>query len=373
MAFYYFNAEMKWKEPPPPIYGASWDGSSSTVWTRTDRAVNFSNPVPQMADGNGGWTVGSSPFDTIMPWAGMQIVEDAEAGTLVSIPKFYFKLDYANETEPRGLKIQISPTQQEGFQVSPAHQDRGDGAGERDVVYIGRYHCASDYKSKTGVTPYNNQTRATFRSGINNLGSTIWQNDYAMRITIWLLYLVEFANWNSQACIGGGCSTSGSIMTTGYTDSMTYHTGTTATSIGATTYGGTQYRNIEGLWDNVYDWCDGVVFSSINVYATLNPSNFGDSTNNHTLVGARPTSSNYISAFGISTVNNFGWFIYPSAVSGGEATYISDYCVYDSSGVVLYVGRSYGQGLSGGLFCLYGYLDASRKSSSIGSRLMKLP
>ena len=352
------------------IYGAEWDGSSSPVWLRTDDAALFPEPIPQMSDGNGGWTQGSSPFDEIMPWAGMTVSEDSNAGTLVAIPKFYFKLGYANETEPRGLKIQISSQEFEGSQVSPAHMDRGDGAGERDVVYIGRYHCGNGYKSVAGYTPTGNYTRAEFRSGIHNLGTTIWQNDYALRVTIWLLYLVEFANWNSQACIGGGCSTSGSAMIMGYTNSMTYHTGTTATSIGATTYGGTQYRNIEGLWDNVYDWCDGIVFDSSGIYATLNPSNFEDSTRKHTLVGIRP-GSGYISAFGISTVNNFGWFIYPSAVSNGEVTY--DYHDKDSSGVTLRFGGSYTQLQYDGLFCMNGNSVASVKSTRLGSRLMKLP
>lgn len=354
------------------IFGASWDGSSSSIWTRTDDASLFVDPIPQYSTGNGTWSTGSSPFDDIMPWAGMVVSEDSEAGTLVAIPKFYYKMGYASGTT--GLKIQISPSQFEGSNVSPAHQDRGDGKGERDVVYIGRYHCSnSGYKSTSGYAPTANLTRAEFRSGIHNLGSTIWQNDYAMIMTLWLLYLVEFADWNSQAKIGGGCSTSGSIMNVGYTDSMTYHTGTTATSIGRTTYGGTQYRNIEGLWDNVLDWCDGVVFSSSTIYAALNPNNYSDSTTNYTNVGTRPTSSNYISKFTISTANGFDWFMYPSAVSGGEATYISDYCYYYSSGVVLFVGGDYGQGQGYGLFFLFGYGAASFKSAGIGSRLQKLP
>lgn len=28
------------------IYGASWDGSSTTKWTRTDEAAGFTDPVP---------------------------------------------------------------------------------------------------------------------------------------------------------------------------------------------------------------------------------------------------------------------------------------------------------------------------------------
>ena len=353
------------------IYGASWDGSSSTSWTRTDDASLFANPVPQMSDGNGGWTQGSSPFDDIMPWAGMVVSEDANAGTVVAIPKFYFKLGYANETSPYGLKIQISSQEFEGSQVSPAHMDRGDGAGERDVVYVGKYHCADDFKSKTGIMPYGNQTRDTFRNGIHNLGSNIWQWDYATLLTIQMLYLVEYANWNSQDCIGYGCSKLGTFDYTGTTGNMPYHTGTVQTS--RTTYGHTQYRNIEDLWGNVMDWCDGIYFSSANIYAIKNPANFSD-TSNGTLVGTRPTSSNYISAYNISSTNGFTWFMFPSSVSGGsDSTYITDRYSYKSSGVTLIVGGYYSMSLEYGLFYLSSYNFLNDKSRSSGSRLMYLP
>lgn len=366
MSWFKSNVLIQSGEESGGIYGVEWDGSSSTVWTRTDDAALFAEPIPQMSNGSGGWTQGSSPFDEIMPWAGMIKSEDSNAGTVVAIPKFYFSLTKTNST----MALKISPNQFEGSQVSPAHMDRGDGVGERDVVYVGRYHCASDYKSKTGVTPYNNQTRATFRTGIHNLGSNIWQWDYATLLTIQMLYLVEYANWDSQACIGYGCGNGSSVENMGSTDSMTYHTGTNQTS--RTSYGHTQYRNIEDLWGNVYDWCDGIYFSSANIYAIKNPANFSDTTGG-TLVGTRPTSSNYISAYNISSAEGFTWFMYPSAVSGSEATYICDYCNYGSSGVVLCVGGNYSQSLSRGLFYLYGSNAASDKKANFGSRLMILP
>lgn len=360
------------------VYGASWDGSADSAWTRTDDAVGFADPQPYYAGMSG---TPSSPFDGILPWAGMVKVENATAGTVVAIPKFYYKMGYASGTT--GLKIQIAPATNgnawalaNGFQTSPAHVDRGDGKGERDIVYVGRYHCASDYKSTTGVTPKVSITRDAARQGIHALGSTIWQNDYATRVTLWMLYLVEFANWNSQDKIGGGCSattaTSSAVFNMGYTDSMPYHTGTVSGSIGRTVYGGTQYRNIEGLWDNCYDWCDGIYFSAANVYGILNPANFSD-TAGGTLLGTRPTSSQCISAFSIPSVTGYEWAIYPSAVAGSESTYVGDYCSYNASGVVLSVGGSYSQNQARGLFYLSGDGAASHSHAHVGSRLLILP
>ena len=361
-----------------PVYGAVWDGSADSEWTRTDDAANFPDPQPYYSGMSG---TPSSPFDSIQPWSGMQ-KSTRTGGVMVSIPKFYYKMGYASGTT--GLKIQIAPASngaawaaENGFKVSPAHMDRGDGKGEREVVYIGRYHCgASDYKSTTGVLPKVSITRAAARTAIHALGDNIWQNDYATRVTLFMLYLVEFAHWNSQDKIGGGCSattaTSSAVFTMGYTDSMPYHTGTVSTSISRTAYGGTQYRYIEGLWDNCFDWCDGIYFSGADIYGILNPANFSDTTGG-TKTGTRPTSSNYISAFAIPSVANLEWMIYPSAVSGGEATYVGDYCYYNASGVVLRVGGFYDQYQDRGLFFLNGGNAASYAGAGIGSRLLELP
>lgn len=161
------------------IYGASWDGTSTTKWSRTDEAAEFTDPVPYVA----GASSYGSPFDNLQPWAGM-VKSERTGGTMVAIPKFWYKLTQNG----RGMSIQIADHAVEGYSVSPAHMDRGDGHGERDVVYIGRYHCNSSYKSGTG-SPKASITRSSARSGIHNLGSTIWQSDFAMRFTIWLLYI----------------------------------------------------------------------------------------------------------------------------------------------------------------------------------------
>lgn len=340
------------------IYGVEWDGTSTTRLTRTDAAAGFTDPVPAIGAGNG-----SSPFDNLMPWSGMVKETDSSAGTLVKIPKFWYKLTKNGNK----LKIQISDGAQSGFSVSPAHMNRGDGKGERDFVYIGRYHCANGYKSTTGVAPLGNITRSTARSGIHNLGTTIWQSDFAMRFTIWLLYIVEFANWESQGCIGYGCGNNSGVQNMGYTDSMKYHTGTTQAN--RTTYGlGTQYRWIEGLWDNVYDWMDGCYYNGNGLNIILNPNSFND-TANGTLAGT--LTSGYPSALNVVTAGGFPMFV-PSASSGSETTYIPDYWNFNASYPCLRVGGGYGQNRVHGLFCVY-YGSASNRNASIGCRLQKLP
>lgn len=351
------------KKKSASIYGVYWDGTNTQQWSRTDDAVGFIDPSPAVDNGNG-----SSPFDNISPWKDMVVSEDANAGKVVAIPKFYYKWTRSG----RAMKLQISASYFDGSFVSPAHQDRGDGKGERDVIYVGRYHCADrTYKSTTCVKPQTSKTRAEFRDSIHKLGENIWQWDYATLWTIQMLYLVEFADWNSRAKIGYGCGNHRGTQNMGLTDSMQYHTGTSASN--RTLYNvGVQYRNIEGLWSNVFDWCDGIYFKNFYIFCIKNPSSFSDTTGG-TLVGIRPTSSNYISSYTIPFEEGFEWALYPNAVSDSDSTYICYYCVYNTSGVVLYVGGSYYQYQARGLFCLGGNGVASFKSASIGSRLLVLP
>ena len=363
------------------VYGAEWTGSSNSAWTRTDDASLFSNPQPYYSGMSG---TPSSPFDDIEPWSGMVKSEDVNAGIVVAIPKFYYKMGYYDAVNNLGLKIQIAPASNgsewassNGFSVSPAHQDRGDGYGEREVVYVGRYHCSnSNYKSITGQNPKSKVYRSAARSSIHSLGSNVWQWDMAMLITIWMLYLVEYAEWDSQSELGGGCTRTtavyNAIYNSGATDTMPYHSGTVSSSIGRTVYGANQYRYIENLWGNCFSWVDGIYFNNANIYAILNPSSFSDNANG-TLVGTRPTDSDYISAFAISSVNGYEWFLYPSAVGGSETTYICDYCGYYSPGTVLRSGGDFHQGQEAGLFYLSGDYSATSSNNVISCRLMVLP
>lgn len=342
------------------IYGASWDGTSTTAWTRTDDAEEYVDPVPYVA----GATNYSSPFDDNLPWSGM-VKSTRNGNVVVAIPKFWYKITQ----EGAGMTIKISDHAETGFSVSPAHMNRGDGKGERDVVYVGRYHCAdSTYKSTTGVKPAANATRSAMRTSIHNLGTTIWQIDFATRFTLWLLYIVEFADWNSQAKIGYGCGDNSDTGNMGYTDSMPYHTGTTQAS--RTTYGlGTQYRYIEGLWDNVYDWLDGCYYDSNGLNIIKNPSSFSDSSGG-TAVGV--PSNGYPSAFSVKNVSGTYTLFIPTAARGSDSTYSCDVWYFGASDPCLFAGGYYSQGQGLGLFCV-SYGTATSAVAGRGCRLLELP
>lgn len=342
------------------IYGVEWDWTSggSTKGTRTDGAAGFSDPNPAVNNGSG-----SSPFDNLYPWSGM-VKETRTGGVMVKEPKYWYKWTKTGKK----LKLQIADGPVEGFHVDPVNMDRGDGLGELDFSYIGRYHCASGtYKSETNKAQQTNITRSQARSNIHNLGSNIWQMDFAQMWYVGMLFLVEFADWNGQTAIGYGCSSGNSKQNNGRTDSMQYHTGTTAAN--RTTYGFTQYRNIEGWWDNVYDWMDGCYYNSNGLNVIKNPAQFSDSANG-VLVG-KPVAG-YPSDFTIPTQDGLEWALFPSAANGSQTTYVPDYWYYYGSSPCLYHGGNYSQGLNLGPFYVV-YNGTSDQSSSIGCRLQERP
>ena len=342
------------------IYGVEWDWTSggSTKGTRTDGAAGFSDPNPAVNNGSG-----SSPFDNLYPWSGM-VKETRTGGVMVKEPKYWYKWTKTGKK----LKLQIADGPVEGFHVDPVNMDRGDGLGELDFSYIGRYHCASGtYKSETNKAQQTNITRSQARSNIHNLGSNIWQMDFAQMWYVGMLFLVEFADWNGQTAIGYGCSSGNSKQNNGRTDSMQYHTGTTAAN--RTTYGFTQYRNIEGWWDNVYDWMDGCYYNSNGLNVIKNPAQFSDSANG-VLVG-KPVAG-YPSDFTIPTQDGLEWALFPSAANGSQTTYVPDYWNYDGSSPCLFHGGDYSQYLDRGPFYV-GYGSASRQGSDIGCRLQERP
>ena len=342
------------------IYGVEWDWTSSgpTKGTRTDAAASFADPNPAVNNGNG-----SSPFDNLMPWAGM-VKETRGGGVEVKEPKYWFKWTKTGKK----LKLQIADGPVTGFHVDPVNMDRGDGLGELDFSYIGRYHCASStYKSETNKAQQVSITRSAARTSIHNLGANFWQIDFAQMWYVGMLFLVEFADWDGQKRIGRGCSASGSKENNGKTDAMQYHTGTTAAN--RDTYGYTQYRNIEGWWDNVYDWMDGCYYNSNGLNVIKNPNQFSDSANG-TLVGL-PTGG-YPSDLAVPTQSGLEWALYPCASSGSDSMYVPDYWNFNGGSPCLLHGGFYYRYLKRGPFCVYCY-SASITNVFIGCRLQERP
>ena len=357
------------------VFGVRWNkSSSSTALSRLTQSNDPNDHVtvdistePSPAVGTG---AGSSPFDSYAPWKDMEeynIINNAvshkrgESGfsrtsydTMVYIPEFWFKIVESGNYR----YFYIANKAKDGFTKHP-------GSGK----YVGRYNTVSGNASKSGATPLNSQTRAQFRSGAKGKGSKWSLHDFAAWNAVWLLYLVEFADWNSQAQIGRGNVDSSSLKNTGGTDSMSYHTGRASGTDGKTQV---QYRHIEDPWGNIWEWIDGANFNNQAAYICTNPANYADdTTSNYTAAGVTLCSSGWIKDLGLS--NTFPWAFLPDANGGSETTYIPDY-VYSYSGWrVLVVGGDWVDGSGAGLFCFYANNSSSYSHGNFGARLLFHP
>lgn len=206
-----------------PQYGVRWAGTSSTVCERLGNAVGL------IANAHKGSTQSArNDFDNIYPWSNIKTCNiDADGNVLaylgdssfrrdgmngdvmVEIPKFYYKRVKTGIVE----EIWICGTKLPGYELHPLFIDNGK---EVSKVFHSVYNASSftdetDNKVKlqsiTGVQPRVRTTRASFRTYARNKGAVWSIEDISCVNALQLLYLVEYANTNSQSALGSGVAT----------------------------------------------------------------------------------------------------------------------------------------------------------------------
>lgn len=350
------------------VFGVVWDTSnSSTALMRLTPETDpyglvtksvTTEPVPAVGTG-----AGSSPFDSFMPWSGMKECNLNNAGavtawkgdskfsrsnnfTMVFIPEFYVA------AKRNGTKqyFYVSDKPKTGMTKHP-------GSGK----YVGRYTIPG---SKSGVTSTVNITRTTACSNAKKNGDKWHLYDFATYCAIIFLYVVEFADWNCQKKIGPGI-TNVSMHSNGDTDNMKYHTGRTNDWAGDA-QNPVQYRWIENLWGNVYQWVDGFNANGTAAYYCTDPSKYADDTaTGYTNIGTLPASG-WIKDL---TVTDNGLLI-PKTSGGSETTYVPDYAYSDPDWRVLCVGGNWSEGAYAGLLSFNASTSSSGSYSNVSARLM---
>ena len=268
---------------PAKEYGVQWTQSTDTV-TRIGDADGLSR----------------SDFDTIEPFASMRrcMVNDdrsinyyidptdptkigevvntgsyttggtavytgADGQVMVEIPKFFYKT-----AEPSTGVYQwfVSMDDLDGYDVHPAFVT---GASTRDAIYMSAFEgnvASSVMRSISGVQP-STSTNVTggdindFRTFAQARGTGWQMQTYRGTQAIQVLYLIEYADFDTQTTIGRGYvdAASGSAnesINTGATISLGNASGSAT--------GGTDglraisYRGIENFWGNINKWVDGL-------------------------------------------------------------------------------------------------------------------
>lgn len=359
------------------VFGVCWKyGSTSTALTRLTKAsdpnslvtVNISTE-PSAAVGT---VAGSSPFDSYAPWSGMEeynIISNAVSykkgdtsfsrtsnDTVVYIPEFYYKI--VDDSTNSKRYFYVADKAKTGFTKHP-------GSGR----YVGKYNTGSDYVSMSGLAPLVSITRETARTNSAAKGNNWWQYDIATWNAIQMLYIVEFADWDTQTKIGRGNVDSGAVQTSGQTDSMTYHTGRASGTDG---YTAVQYRWIENPWGNVFDFVDGANFSARVSYICTTPSAFADDTTaGYTAAGITLPSSGWPKKMGVSSA--LPWLLLPDTVGGSDSTYVPDYMYSAAGWRVLCVDGICSNASDAGLFYAHAGYASSTSTTYHGARLLFVP
>ena len=261
------TGQAKWKKyveeisTTAKIYGLEWNQTLDT-YQRLDDAV-----------GMDAITQGQNDFSNVYPWSEMKRCNLDDSGNvlayfgdptykddgsngqvMVQIPKFWYKSEMVIEEGEKKYRWWIADAPVEGFKLHPAFIRNG---VEKDVIYIGAYEgyvSGGKLHSIAAVMPTASKTIVEFRDIAQARGSKWFQQDFLTTCAIELLYLVEYAHFDSQTKIGQGI-----------TDDSVYHqTGETA-QYGNQSYGdpnnatvAMSYRGIENFYGNFFNWVDGI-------------------------------------------------------------------------------------------------------------------
>jgi len=402
-------SELNWfvsSRVPEDIIGIEWDRESTTPTLR--RIDRLGNDI----------TLTATDFDYHPIYGNMKRVELNSSGQviatgngrgdgltltndyiMVQIPRVYYKhvrVDALGVESPTGRyeRILISPYPIAGFVLHNAFYARGHLSTPPDHIYIGAYTgiiSSTKLLSKSGVTSTVSQSMTAFETAAKANGSGFGIMDIHTLSLLKMLFVVEYASWNSQAVLGNGNVGSSAQLNTGSTNANLASNGTWGTTANQTS--GMCWRGIENFWGNIWQFIIG--FNGYtDKYRIINPDGSGvyaatlaggsyiehtsptpiwyNNAQGGTLSGtaANGFSYGYIKDF-LFTDQTKGLFI-PSLLGGSDSTYITDhlYSVNPSTQPTIWLhGGNWARALAAGAFFVYLKDPVSLVGSSNGARV----
>ncbi|WP_290491170.1 MULTISPECIES: phage tail protein [unclassified Aerococcus] len=340
--------------------------------------------------------------------------EDGSNGqVMVEQPVFYYKV-VPLKTQPNAdghgqnlmkARYYVSDQPRAGFKVHPAFKDHNGKV--RQKVYVSAYESAifdtsegvylkldeqvadfasdklssiANAKPASGLTQ--NLTRENARKLANNRGQGWHQQTLATASMSQLLFIIEYASFNTQENLGSGRT---GVADDGAT-SQTSNTGATQTlgnksgSVDADGYAIPTYRGEENLWGNIFSIVDGFTLEGKgkhNGWYALGDYRENGIDGSYKPFGFTIAKSNgYIKYFGYSEDADFAFI--PGATNGGanSALPIGDYLyqnnAYDNF-LVARLGGYWSGGADAGLFHWYLNGAFSNRYRSFGARLVYAP
>lgn len=366
------NPGAVWGDEPVEVItviGAKWDTSSnSPALTR----INIAGETITMA---------RADFDSLSPWMNIRRCNLSDAGAvnayygdsgysdtgsngqvMVEIPKFYYKSSKVGTV----ISWWISNQPLTGFTVHPAFVV---DSVTKEKIYMSAYEgyvaTGSKLASISGVAPAVSAGLPTFRGYAHNRGTGWEVNDFNTVCAIQLLYLTEYANFDSQTQIGRGVVDVTAAVNTGATASLGNTSGMASGTNGQVSI---SYRGIENFWGNVWKWVDGI---NINNYVPwVADHGFASSTYASPYVTTGLTlvssSGDYVTAIGFGAGCDYAFL--GTAVAGSSSTYLTDSLYTATGDMAALFGGAWNNASVAGAFCWHLNDAASAVDSSLGAR-----
>ena len=406
------------------VYGIKRDtNSTSTTWERIEDSIGLeANAVlPESGTSTTTNTTVKNDFDNIYPWSEIKSYnynaetrkvtawygdsnfkfDGSNGEVLTYIPGFYYKREVVN-----GVEYQyISKYEQEGYSYSePFSAGRYKISGGTDA-----YHNSSSGsntsnknsnssvelmasappggtigniftgKSKNGVYPSASATLPTFRESASTLGTDFSILDYHWYV-LQMLYLVEYADYDSQTKLGKGVTENyegdnyyGAIIMGG-TDSLGMQSGCLVNDGKHSMI----YRGIEDIYGNTVDFLDGINIKDYQAYINYDFTTYKSDTfdGNYKALGYANVNSNFGWITKLGYDNNNPLIGLPTEIDANNTDQNTPSGIKDAYGgnsgdKILMVGGAYVDSYNAGLWLSYASIGSVFDYADVGSRLIR--
>lgn len=243
----------------------------------------------------------------------------------------------------------------------------GTTANDQCILQVQRDWTASTgdvLSSVSGKAPMTYGSRAEFRAAAANRGTGWRQEDFDLVSGIQLLYLIEYADWNSQSMIGNGLTDWSSAWPAWNNYNPIEKAGNSNSDGNATanTSGGDgivgsymSYRGIENFFGHLWKWIDGININDNVPYVSNTDTEFADDTvTNYTALGVTLAAAD---GYAVTLEQIARGFLAATVAGGSSSTYVTDYYYQASGWRVATLGADANAALKAGV--AYWSLDAS--------------
>ena len=400
------------------VYGVKRNTSAtSTAWERVGDSVGLeANAVLPVSSTTVADTGVVNDFDNIYPWSEIRSYnynantrkvtawygdanfkfDGSNGEVLTYIPGFYYKREVVD-----GVEYQyISKYEQEGYSYSEPfsvgrykmsggedahHTSTGGGSSISnknsnvyiELMMIDQGSSSFTGKSISGAYPSARANLPTFRESASKLGTDFSILDYHYYV-LQMLYLIEYADYDSQTKLGKGVTENEGAIIMGGTDELGMKSGCLVND-GAHSM---IYRGIEDIYGNTADFLDGINIKDYQAYINYDFKTYKSDVfdGNYKALGYVNKSLGDNGGFGYITKlgydSNNPLIGLPIDVDANNTDFNNPSGIKDGYGarpgeLILVVGGTYFNGDDAGLWLSDASAGSDGDADGVGSRLIR--